>query len=318
MGTPDHPSCEWGTVTSDGAGHLALSLERNVDGSLDPDPYTGTMSYEADPDGSIGILDRTDPDLRVMAGRVAKNGRLAALAKRVADEQPTLLLLERREGTYSDASISGLYVTAGFMAQPAATSFFGGASIGGSGTGTATLGTNKEGGVAAPSDVPLTYSVAANGDTTMAIGVLTGLVGGTFRSGDLVVVAGSATDGVAPGLFAFVRSSSGRTLADLSGTYAFVGWRWLGASDRYLSMAGTLTADGAGTYTTLVTRTDGVVVQEDVAGGGTYDISAAGAISLHDATGDVYNGALSPDGAFAIAAGALDTPDDPAFFFLHR
>lgn len=319
MGDPEYPSCEWGTATADGAGLLELDLTRNVDGEIDPDPAEATVAYTVDPDGSLGFLDRADPSVRFLAGRVAPDGRLATVAKCVADQQPAVVLLERRDGmSYGDATVSGLYVTCGFFASPAATAVYGGVSIGAPGTGTATLATNKEGGVVAASSSPLAYSVASNGATTLSIGALTDLAGGTFLGGDLVVVAGAGIDGKPPTLIAFVRASSDRTEADFSGRYAIVGWQYDVSAGDYIAMAGTLTADGAGTYTTSITMTNGDVVLEDVAGGGAYDVSSVGVLLVSNTLGDVYTGGLSPDGSFAIAAGAIDTGHDPAFFFLYR
>ena len=60
------------------------------------------------------------------------------------------------------------------------------------------------------------------------------------------------------------------------------------------------------------------MLQEDVAGGGAYDISTAGVLLLTNTLGDVYTGVLSPDGSCAIASGAINVGHEPAFYFLHR
>lgn len=315
---PDLPSCSWGVATADGAGSMDLVMQGNRDGEFDSEPGEGTLSYVVPSPGVLELPPPVGPGIPYLGGHVSPSGRFASVAKIVADEQPGILVFTRRGGTYSDASLDGAYVICGFYTHPVPIALFGGVSISSPGHGDATVAANVAGTPSGSGPVSLSYSISGNGDTSLDIGSLTDMHGGTVAGGDVVVVGGAAADGLPPALFAFVRGSTDRTLADFDGDYAIVGYRYDVSADAYLSATGVLTADGVGGYTTTLTVTDGETLWEDVAGGGTYDISAAGVLLLTNTLGDIYTGALSPDGASAVASGAINVGHDPAIYFLHR
>lgn len=318
IGSPDHPCCGWGTAVSDGAGTLAWTIRRNVDYDLDPEIETGDLTYAVPSAGTVQILMPVGPALPYMGGHVSPDGRYAALAKLVADESPAMFLMLARRGSYSDASLSGSYVLSGFACQPDPSAIFGAVDITSPGAGSGHAAINTAGASGGAGPIAMTYSTSGDGSIDLSLAGFTGIEGGIAAGGDVVVAGGSATDGLPPGLFALVRSSTDRTLADFQGDYGIVGYRYDVSADAFVSATGTLNADGAGTFTTSLTVTDGVALGEDVPGGGTYDISSVGVLLLTNTLGEMFTGALSPDGSCAIASGAINVGRDPAFFFLHR
>ena len=311
-GPPNSEEARWGLADADGAGNLSLTFAKNVDGvlgSLGPTALTYTVSaaraFEWQVDGLPGVL-----------GGITDDGRVGVLSSIAAGSTPAVWFVTRREGVFSTASLSGSFHMVAFqrnLSGPANDSIWGTIVFDGAGTATTSVKVNEDGGVGPTVTPGATYTVAADGTTTLSIGDLA-LTGATRVGGDLVVLSGSMTAGTAPILMVLVRGGSSASAATLSGSYVLVGFASIGG---YVSVQGTVTADGLGAMTGTASSNHNGTIGSPTAYAPTYTVAADGTLRLTSG-GETTEGGVSSDGRFAVVGGAVDSTSTPQMLFLLR
>lgn len=183
------------------------------------------------------------------------------------------------------------------------------------GTISGSLTTNDFGSPLSTVSVSTTYSVSAGLITTgneliPALGNTEGNFSGAVSAdGDLIVLADLGSgDPVTAAVF--LHQGTGVTAATFNGVYKVVqyGGHTPSSPD---AKAGTVFAYGNGTWNVIYTEnTNQGTITTNNTGSGTYTVAADGTLTLTDAGGDVYNGALSADGN-TLVFGWMTTSEAP-------
>ncbi len=314
----DTGRAQWGEITADGAGVVTGgSISENENGVLDGPTAQAASAYTIDADRNLSILSGGVPFL---TGRISADGRVATLSPIAAGTTPAIIILGRKEGTYSNASLSGLYhiaMIAYSSGVPEDQVYWGQFTLAGAaGTGSGSLTINADGSTGSSGALSMTYSVAADGSATVGLSGLS-LSGTVVAGGDVVLLAGS-TDALEPPFMAvLIKGSAGATNALLNGSYGFTGMRmqetpasveWTSAHFNATIIGATTISLGPGT-----TNEDGAV-GPDSGGAADYTVSPDGTLSVN--SGSLVGG-VSPGGDFAVLAGDA-AGGDMEFYFLVR
>jgi hypothetical protein len=303
-----------GEFAADGLGGVATTYDVNVDGVV-TGPLDFDFLYDVAADGALTF--RSDPGGDPFGvGGFARDGSCALLSGLSRGSQSHATVLLRKGGTYDRSSLSGAYHVAGMFGLPAGgTQGFGGdGAFDGAGDGRLTITMNGMGSVFAGTIGDFTYAVAADGASTLDVGL--SLRGGVVDDGELAVWGGSLTPDESTALLFAVRRAASASNATFRGAYWAVGLRRDVASSRYVSTVGTATADGLGSVTfSLATNFDGIVTPPSSSTVG-YTVAPDGRL-LFDGSPALLGG-ISADGRFACAGGGTTTGDDPMVLVLRR
>jgi cysteine-rich repeat protein len=315
----------WGDLTADGVSEITGgTLEWN-------DGVGGTSS------GPVPVVSYTVDAARRMTwpgggpfnvqGGIAADGSVATLSSIGALGWPVLSILVRRGGTFDLASLNGTYHLSGFCSAGIVdVSLWGSATFDGLGGVNQTFTENGNGSLIGPiPSTPETYTVSADGTTTLTFGSSITTQGGILPGGDLVVLTGSTVAApVINCLFVLIRQSAAASASTLSGNYhigAFFADAPPAPPPNYSSFTGTGSSDGVNTLTTNVGGTinvDGAVGPfPPVVVNDAYAVSADGTLTLTTA-GTTLVGAVSPTGAYAVVAGGTTAGSLPQLWFLVR
>ncbi len=318
-GVVQDASTTWATANADGAETLNFDMfTQNGSGTL-LGPLPGiAVRYGVGLDRALGLRSTAFPLLDASSGGVTADGAVAALGNNLLDT-PTIQFLTRVEGTWSEASLSGQYHIGGYSYDyllDIHSSWFGVVTFDGAGGASISAGINRNGVVIPFGPTPFTYSVAADGRTTINLTTALTLTGQIAPDGDLLIVSGSTQAGGFPGLFAFLRVGSGLTNAVLDGTYHTVGLsRDVGASIQR-GVVGATVADN-GSVEWFLRRFESED-QIDITGDlGTYTVVGNGTLVVTTSS-DQLRGAVTPDGRFAFLTRGTVANLDPTFWFLLR
>jgi hypothetical protein len=171
------------------------------------------------------------------------------------------------------------------------------------GTVSGSLTTNDYGSTPSTVSVSSTYSVTTGTGSITTVGSLIPADGsseGSFSGaisadGDLIVMADLGSgDPVTAAVF--LKQGTGVTAATLNGVYKVVQYGGHSPSTPD-AKAGTVFAYGNGAWSVIYTEnTNQGTITTNNTGSGTYTVTADGTLTLTDAEGDVYNGAISADG----------------------
>lgn len=189
-----------------------------------------------------------------------------------------------------------------------ARTFWGTAVLDGMGSFTASINDNLETVVVGPVPLSETYTVAADRETVLFATDIVSYAGWTNASGTLAVT-GSITPLSDPTALALIKRGSGFSLASLSGTYRFGAFGILGAQT--LSYFGTMTFDGAGSFSFLAGINNEGAVSPPGASAGTYTLAANGEVGLLFGGGDSFTGTMLPDGGMALLSGGTLNGEAP-------
>jgi len=312
FGPPLTATARWGTITADGMGAITGGISTSVtNGVLGPTLPGGTGSYTI----LAGNRMQWPIGAQVLAeGGISADGSLAVLGVVLPGQGATIAHLARRGAGYSQASLSGTYHYAHFLASATGTgdaTLWGAVTFDGAGAATYTLWSNVDGVISGPMAPTGSYSVAADG--ALLLGAAGGSHIGTIaRGGDIGLFSGSASGSLSAGFGVFVKYSTAASNATFSGPYHFTAMSADSVAlplTNWRALTGTLNADGAGhfTYASLTQMDDhGVVAPVPgpfmplpytvVANGGmTIGTNAVGAISS-DGSVAAFIGGTTPGG----------------------
>lgn len=310
---PDEGQAEWGFAISDGAGLITGGFgTTNTAGSLSGPSPVGGDSYSVASDGTIA--------LGPFGGGLASDGSAAVLAPIDTNQDPGVLCLLKREGSFTDASVQGTYhiLLYGFAGSTLDITYLNRkVSLDGVGTGTISAGQyNADGSVNAASADLLSYAVGPTGVMTAALlGV--NYSGQVLQGGNLVFLARntSATDG--QGLLILIREGSGLSTGTFSGDYHAVGFQTsVSGAFGWGCISTKATANGSGllSFAAGTRNTDGVV-------GGTapYDtdcsVASDGSMTMQ---AGLFVGGVASNGRFAALCGGTAANSDPTIWIFVR
>jgi hypothetical protein len=304
-----------GILLADGAGAAVHSQLINEGGSVSG-PTTSDYGFDVAADGTIELSVAATVFMR---GGIASDGTCALLGTALPGSLPGILVLARRQGLHDVPSLSGAYHYVGM-----AFSFLGSSSIAttgsaafdGAGAATMSVTLNGMGMIVGPFSGPATYSVIADGTSTLTIAT-SDLEGGVFAGGQAAIWGGSTTAGPGPEIGVAVKEATSAGLATLQGAYWLVLLERDPVSDDFRSLHGTAMADGAGNLTLLATsNTEGVLAAEPLQTT-TYSVGAAGKLAV-DAGGSLLVGGVTQDGSFAAIAGGITPGSNPTIAIFRR
>ena len=319
-GAPDEGNTSWGEIAADGAGTFTGgTVTNNVNGAVSPPSGTGSIGYDVDGARTFSLLGGTGstPDY---TGKISADGSVAALASVSASTPPAILLMGRKAGTYSDASLSGLYHVCAFGYDPTVSSdlsYFGAMTFDGLGSAAGSLSLNVAALTSGPFAISLTYSTAPDGALTVAFSS-DGYKGQICAGGDLILLAGGTSTTEAPVVMVLVKGTAGASNALLSGAYGLVGLQAdTSPPPEWTSITIPATSDGLAMITLgaggLVNE-DSVITSAPVGGGPPYAVGPDGFLSVSSGT---YEGGVAPSGNFAVFAGQTGS-GTPEFWFMVR
>jgi hypothetical protein len=305
-----------GTLTADGMGNASRTYVANSLGTVSG-PTSQSYTYVVEPNGSLAL----DAGLLVtLRGGVTADGECALLGAAANGLNPTVVPLFRRSGALSAASLSGAYHIAIFTAVPStgdSETFAGPVTFDGVGGASFSSIHHNLMGLLSTSTGSFAYTVAGDGTSVATFGAGQ-YTGGVVSGGALGIWGGSVSSGQRPALIAVVRAGASATLATFQGDYWWLNLRRRpDSSEIYSSIAGTLTADGAGGLTAMgLGNLEGSIVSTPLLTE-SYTVEAGGKLTL--TLGGLTVGGITDDGRFAISSGGIDPVDaEPMINFFVR
>jgi hypothetical protein len=312
----DEALCQWGTGTADGAGILALNVLANDNGVINP-LVTGNLPYTVAADSTWAWQSGTTD---VVRGGVSSDGRMAGGASVAPGVSPAISLLIRREGAWTTGSLSGAYHMCSLRLDPISgqmTSWWGTATFDGSGAVTFSYSESNEGVVAGPGlGGASTYSVLADGTTTISAPPSTPFQGGILLGGDVVVVSGATLSGRWPGLIILVRESTSASAATAAGTYSLAGLSRNAGG--FSSVTGPAVFDGTSNVTVTLTSNENGVIASGPAETVPYTVMPNGTLTVTPGGTESFIGAIAPDGRFGVLGGETTGSSGPQIVFMIR
>lgn len=304
----------FGTITTDGSGGYTGVLGSN-NGTTSTAPVAGaTGTYFVLLGGALQ-LDSTQ------YGGMNSDVTAGVAAETDDGTSPSICVLLKRVGTYSEATMSGNYHH-GFLASfgPAggssswSTTALGSTSFDGLGQMTyATAATNDSGTQSTTGGGSAAYSLTAAGDLTVS--TLAGnCLGGATADGVFAVAAGALPGAGGPALTVFLKKGSGMNASAFSGSYFFVALESdPTSSHQWRGTTGLATADGTGTLSigSTTVNTDGVITQPTSSR--PFTVGADGTL-----TSQTEVGGVSQDGRFAFLCGGTTANSSPAIYVFIR
>jgi PASTA domain len=160
----------------------------------------------------------------------------------------------------------------------------------------------------------ITTGNTASGQWNLSGGVLTAVSAGTgalSANNDLIVFA-DTTSGDDPNITAAIPRGTGVTKATFEGVYAIAAYGGTPISAMF-DEAITFFAYGDGTWSLVNTKNANGTITTNNTGSGTYTVAADGTLTITDASGDIYNGAITVDGNI-LALSSVAAQQNPAIY----
>jgi hypothetical protein len=301
----------FGEGSANGAGAFSGTETRNVAGVLAP--RVVDADFSVDPDGSLVWSEA--PLFQSRFGALTRAGGMGAV------QDAKLRVFLARAGSWSDASLAGVYrfVTFSVSVADVSSTAIGTLAFDGAGGLVATVESENHANsvTAVPGDVAGAYTVAADGDMTLTLGpfALEGTIG---LGGEVVALAGGTVAGAGSTMMLMVKQQAG-TGHDglLAGRYEVVGHRYddgvIFAESR---IGATFTADGGGGGAWRSTIPN-PFVPSPLPTPATTTVASDGLLDC-SATGQDWRGAITSSGEVAILGGGITDGNRPAILVLIR
>ena len=305
----------YGEVVADGVGMVTPTIGSDTNGTSTSPMLGASVPYTVAGDGSMAFSG--------LIGQIACGGDCVLLDEQSSGDQPTACVLIRRSGLYGNPLLSGDYHMAGMTAVDTAAATYwtsdgiaqGPVSFNGAGLGLyPSVSTNSDGTLGGPPGGTAGYSVGPSGATTFEPTFFGEGLGTVTPDGNFVGLCG-ATDSSSPYFNFFVRAGTGLSNSTFSGTYRVLGIsRSVGPTGNFVVFSGTAVADGLGGlfYPSLVLNVEGAIFAGARAGVA-YGVASNGLLMAGD-----EEGAVSPDGRFAVLAGGTTPGAAPSLVLYVR
>ena len=288
----------------------------NENGVVDLGSTDGTIPrYEIDDDG---FFSASSLGFEFMRGGFSRDTRVGLVANTLVGSPPRIMCMVRKNGSFANASLAGVYHIAIHGHQGPSTlggavwgklTFDGAGAISGS-----SLSANADG-VVTPSLAPVggSYGVLPDGRVVATVGA-DSLSGGMLEGGDFLALTGETTDGLdVQEMLVGFPVGSGLDETAFDGTYWLVGMKDAVGGTATTSIVGTVMADGAGNIDVVtIENEEGSISGTE--GPGTYVVSPDGSFALSG--GDP--GAISPDGRFGFVSGGAAGNSPQLFVFVRQ
>ena len=299
----------FGTVSADGVGMLTPTIGMNSGGASLTPPAAGTpFPYSVAADGAV--------NLDGITGGIRSDGSAAVAANVSAGGDPQICVLLRRDGTYSNATLTGDYHHGMYLSSSSpilslySTTAQGKVAFDGSGVVTYPGTTANQGGTLQPiTGGTGSYALSAAGEFTVDA-LPDPALGGATSDGNFAIAAGSNTNAGTTFLAVYVKASTGLTASAFSGEYWVVGiFSDPTNTDQVTSFQGSVTADGAGgmNYVSTTENFEGAIAPNS--GADTYTVGADGTLNSGPRTG-----AITADGNYAYLSGENVASGTPMLF----
>jgi hypothetical protein len=290
------------TDTFNGVGTISSEVNFNVAGTYVPGvSLSETYAVATPAPAAIPSYTDNSPGLGGVEGVNA--AAIVAAENMTSGSEPGIYLAVLPNTNATTASINGTY--AGVVIRGDGNGHFlareGSGLTLSNGTISGSLTTNDYG--SAPSTVSVSSSYSVTTGLITTVGSLIpadsssegSFSGAISADGDLIVLADLGSgDPVTAAVF--LQQGTGVTAATFNGVYKVVQYGGHSPSTPD-AKAGTLFAYGNGTWSVIYTEnTNQGTITTNNTGSGTYTVTADGTLTLTDAEGDVYNGAVSADG----------------------
>ncbi len=312
----DEALVQWGTAAADGAGGLVVTGSSNENGFINP-PGATTYTYTVASDRSWALQ---QAGMEMIRGGVSSDGRIAGGAVVHSGVPPGINLMIRREGSWTTASLNGVYHMCSLRLEPSTgdmQAWWGMATFDGLGGVAFSYSQNTEGAVVGPGiGGPSTYNVLADGTTTISAPPTSPFEGGILLGGDVVVVSGSTSATRDPGLMIMIRQSTAASAATATGTFSLAGLSRDGGG--FSSITGPAVFDGTSNVTVTLTRNEDGVVSADPVQTVPYTVNPNGTLIVTPGGTESFIGAIAPDGRFAMLAGETTGSSSPQIVFMLR
>ena len=293
----------YGTSVPDGASALNLNLVTNSDGDA-LGIADGQLPYTIEADGDLVIRALGVP---AFEGGISSNGTAAVLGAVNGFAECGIEFLLRRPIGLDPEVVQGAYHMISYIRNAPINQHIGISRLVEFQAGNAIrlLGggvSNNNGIVAQNIQIDRIYSVQPDGAISITFGPSNSTAGGVNPTGDFAILGGTVPSGV-PRMDALIRASTAATTGTLSGEYYVVSFET--EVTNHISRTGTVVFDGAGGGLATMKRKAGSgLVQTDI-DQLNYQVDANGAVvAFYQSRATTLNGAVSPDGRFAILGGA--------------
>ena len=312
-GPPPRAEGTTGSGTSDGAGHVPLSLTTNQMGVV-TGPLSVPFEYTVLGDGTLAI---GVPVAEVARGGVSADGACGLVGANAGGTTPAVMALLRRAGSYSNASLTGAYrlVAFGTSTSGSTVGITGPVTADGAGSVSGAAVTANLMGAVGSFPFTATYAVLPDGTAQIDTSTPETFAGGVVKGGAVAVFGGAVSGDDGPGMLVLVRGASGASNATFRGAYWVVTIARDAVTGDFRSQWGTVTTDGAGNLTlTAVANLEGTfsTVPPQAA---TYSVAANGTLTVIGG-GNTMVGAVTQDGSFAVAGGGTNAGSDPILVLL--
>jgi hypothetical protein len=292
------------TDTFNGVGTISSEVTFNIAGTYYPGiSLSETYAVATPAPAAIPSYTDNSPGLGGIEGVNA--AAIVAAENMTSGSEPGIYLAVLPNTNATTASINGTY--AGVVIRGDGNGHFlareGSGLTLSNGTISGSLTTNDYGSTPSTVSVSSSYSVTTGTGLITTVGSLIpadsssegSFSGAISADGDLIVLADLGSgDPVTAAVF--LQQGTGVTAATCNGVYKVVQYGGHSPSTPD-AKAGTLFAYGNGTWSVIYTEnTNQGTITTNNTGSGTYTVTADGTLTLTDAEGDVYNGAISADG----------------------
>jgi hypothetical protein len=279
--------------TFDGVSAISSIYTINVAGTI-MSGQTGTSIYAVTSANAIPLYTDNSPGLGGIEGA---NGNAIIAAEGMASGiQPGIYVAVQPNTSATTDSVNGNYMLVDISSQLSSGNLYGYLA-------TITLNNGTLTGTVTQNTAGTISTHAASAQWTVTNGLVTSVgaaQGAVSADGDLIVLA-DTNSGDDPFVNVAVRRGTGVTQATFEGVYSVAEYGGDSVSQTD-GKATTLFAYGNGTFSVTLTENANGTLSTNNTGSGTYTVASDGTLTITEASGDVYNGAISADGNALVLA----------------
>lgn len=321
LGAPLTERGEWGRLTLEGDGELAIETTVNEIGQLSSYVASDGLAFDVGLDRTVTVGSAAFFGIPFLAGGASTDRSLIVLTSEGIGP-PQLQILTRRGARPDPTSLAGTFYLCGStydLALSRHTGWFGTLTLDATGGGTIQGFLNREGLSGGFGPDAVSASVEADGTVTMDLGPGGVVEGAVSKGDDVIVLSGSTASLGNPALFAMVRQASFPGVDSFDGAFHLAGFELDAGSGERRALHGTLfvQASSQTVFSAVLHHQETWVEQNRLAG--TFKVETDGRLSITATSGgDDLLGAVSPGGDVAILWRGGLPGVDPTFWIAVR